>query len=572
MGKLYDALKQQHTLFQAWRHIRSNGTSSKSQDTRNAIAQFDLDPVRNIRSLQSKLSNDIFAFDHQIGILKDKGKGRKRGIVLASVRNRIVERALLDVLQDRCPEIQRINSQPTSVGGVPNRSVPHGLHLVIEAMAQGKSWFARSDISGFFDNIPRDKVINSLKEFVSDDKFLSLITRATNVTLANETSLGEDRKLFPCDYSGVAQGSPLSSLFGNILLFDFDQKMNSGSVVCVRFIDDFIIIGETAEAVVSAFNAADCMLRELGLECINPYKEKCDPAKADQGPISNGVIFLGHQIHPGLLQPSRGARQDLLEKIRAHLADGRASIKDVRATNDSFAARGRYAQTLDMVDRVIGGWAEAFSYCNSRSTFEDIDKNIDKELDLFRQFFKQQCQGLDWKGQRRLIGVRLVGDVRHSDFNELPKIVEINSRFVPRKATTVSTDGSVSQGRQAKTKEETPGGWAFVTHDSDIIGAGFELKTTNNRMELLAVIRALEAHDRGPVNVHTDSQYVHEIANKKKTYKKNHDLWGQFEELCKGRRVKVHWVKGHSGDPYNEQADKMANAQTAMAMQKLRHQ
>ena len=65
-----------------------------------------------------------------------------------------------------------------------------------------------------------------LSKHINDTEFLSILNVATTVILSNQTELGEDRKAFPIDSEGVAQGSPLSSLFGNILLKDFDDEFN----------------------------------------------------------------------------------------------------------------------------------------------------------------------------------------------------------------------------------------------------------------------------------------------------------------------------------------------------------
>lgn len=565
MGKLFDLVSEQNTLFSAWRHIRSNGIGSKSEDTRKAIDAFDEDPVRNIRSLQSHLRNQTFEFDFQTGILKKKSNGKLRGIVLASVRNRIVERALLDVLQEKCDFIQAVNSCATSVGGVPNRSVPHGIKLIQDAFNSGKGYFVRSDIAGFFDNVPRQSVMEFLKNKISDNKFLDLLARATTVTLANEEALGENRAAFPVNDKGVAQGSPLSSLFGNIILTEFDRVLNNEKTICVRFIDDFVILGVTADDARLAFNNAESILQRLGLQCKNPYEEKCDPAKADFGKVADKIIFLGHQIEPGLLQPSRDARLELLAKVRSHIACGRAAIKEVKSSGNSFGARSRYTQTLDMVDRVIGGWAQAFAYCNATNTFDDLDKKIDEEIGHFRNFFREQSDGLDWKGKRRLLGVRLVGDVPRSSFEELPTLIKANDKYIRSGSTTVSTDGSIYKSKRQSGDALAPGGWAFVTHDSNVSGAGWERETTNNRMELLAVIKALECYPEGPIIIRTDSQYVEKTAKGKQTTKKNRDLWDRYQKLTEGRKVRVDWIKGHSGDKYNEQADQMANAQAKLA-------
>jgi len=69
---------------------------------------------------------------------------------MASVNNRVVERSLLDTLQMHVPFIKSVISVRTSVGGVPERSVPHGLKIIDDAIREGYSNFVRSDISGVF--------------------------------------------------------------------------------------------------------------------------------------------------------------------------------------------------------------------------------------------------------------------------------------------------------------------------------------------------------------------------------------------------------------------------------------
>jgi ribonuclease HI len=95
-------------------------------------------------------------------------------------------------------------------------------------------------------------------------------------------------------------------------------------------------------------------------------------------------------------------------------------------------------------------------------------------------------------------------------------------------------------------------------------------KTTNNRMELLAVIQAMKALKKKelPVHIYTDSKYVVESVEKKwlenwiktdfKGGKKNKDLWTAYHSLSKPYQVKFHWVKGHADNPYNNRCDQLA--------------
>ena len=249
MEQLFIKATKRYFLRHAWHSIRANGFRSPQQETRDAVDEFERDAEGHIAHIQLRLRKNTFSFDPQIGVRKKKRSGGKRGIVIAPIRNRIVERAWLNCLQEHVPFVRDVILTPTSVGGVPDRSVPHGLALIRGAMDVGKLCFVRADISGFFDGIPRQDVIKTLGKYIEDDGFLKVLEASTKVTLANESALGDDRKLFPTDEEGVAQGSPLSALFGNILLHDFDQQFNDRGIVCIRFIDDFIILGERQRGV-----------------------------------------------------------------------------------------------------------------------------------------------------------------------------------------------------------------------------------------------------------------------------------------------------------------------------------
>lgn len=120
-----------------------------------------------------------------------------------------------------------------------------------------------------------------------------------------------------------------------------------------------------------------------------------------------------------------------------------------------------------------------------------------------------------------------------------------------------------------------PGGWGAVLrygdHERELFGG--EALTTNNRMEMTAVIRALQALKREcKVVVTTDSMYVKQGITQwlqgwkrrgwrkaDKSPLKNVDLWKQLDELVSSHDVEWHWVKGHSGHAENERADQLAN-------------
>lgn len=136
------------------------------------------------------------------------------------------------------------------------------------------------------------------------------------------------------------------------------------------------------------------------------------------------------------------------------------------------------------------------------------------------------------------------------------------------KTVTIYTDGACSGN-------PGPGGWGAILcygpHQKEISGG--EKNTTNNRMELTAVIKSLELlKEPCAVELYSDSKYVIDALEKGwargwrargwvKSDKKpalNPDLWGRLLELCEYHTVRTHWVKGHAENPYNNRCDEMA--------------
>jgi ribonuclease HI len=142
------------------------------------------------------------------------------------------------------------------------------------------------------------------------------------------------------------------------------------------------------------------------------------------------------------------------------------------------------------------------------------------------------------------------------------------------KTVTIYTDGAC-KGNPG------PGGWgawlAYGAHEKELWGG--EPLTTNNRMELTAVIQALASLKRSSrVALYTDSEYVRngittwihgwkqrgwKTADKKPV--KNIELWQRLDALAAQHQVQWHWVRGHTGDPGNERADRLANKGCAEA-------
>lgn len=143
------------------------------------------------------------------------------------------------------------------------------------------------------------------------------------------------------------------------------------------------------------------------------------------------------------------------------------------------------------------------------------------------------------------------------------------------KQVTLITDGSCKKGH---------GGWAAILRMGVVekVLAGGEIQTSNNRMELSGVIEGLKAlKERVAVTVVTDSQYITRAFEERWVDKwqkngwmtnagpvKNQDLWQELIPLVAAHEVTWKWVKGHSGDPDNDRADAIAQAQAEALKEK----
>jgi len=117
---------------------------------------------------------------------------------------------------------------------------------------------------------------------------------------------------------------------------------------------------------------------------------------------------------------------------------------------------------------------------------------------------------------------------------------------------TIYTDGSCT-GKD--------GGWGVIAliGNVEIEICGFEKNTTNNKMELTAVIEGIkQLSNFNSFHIHSDSLYVINCATGKFKRNANLDLWKKYDEITTNKNIQYTWVKGHSGNIYNERVDKLA--------------
>ncbi len=411
--RLYENIKKKESLRKSWAKIYENGKQSDSKDTLRLVNEYKQNEEENLRKLANKLRKKNFNFGSAKGVpYKKKNSTKRRPIVSATIEARVVQRAILDELSRR-KKIKEYFSIPTSFGAIPGKGVPGAIKATVAAIQGGAKYYIRSDIADFFANIPRPKVVKQISGFWNDNDFSQLLEQTTNIEIVNLADLerrygAEFRDKFIFDKTGTPQGCCLSPLIGNVLLHEFDVQMNSQDITCLRYLDDFIIMGPTYGAVRGAYRKAQRLLGKHGLEA---YDLEAQSNKASQGTVDKPFEFLGIEFKGRLIRPSSASRKRLIISISDTLG---AVLK----TNDNNEKAQTLINALYYISNRIRGWGNQYKFCNDAAIMGSIDIEINQLIvPYFFKFAKYLTREKDQDTQRRLIGIWSLKDCKKDPIN-----------------------------------------------------------------------------------------------------------------------------------------------------------
>lgn len=340
---LFESVRSEQNVFAAWRHVKKSALASGNDAIRGQAAEFEHQHQKHIRRIISQLREDRLVFDGVKGVLKDKKERlaqnkEPRPIAIATLKNRVVQRAILQVLQPRslndpkdirskattiCDarlgRINDINRSSFGVGGLmrPYGGVAPAIKLVSEAMKRGARYYYQSDIRAFFTKIPQGPVTEIVLRETGDKKFADLFARALEVHLGNPDELIGYHHLFPSNGIGVAQGSSLSAFAGNLLLYDLDHNLNQDGVTAVRYIDDILMVSDDRSTLDEAIERCGSTLSAYGFGL---YNATDGSGKASYGQCDQSVTFLGCTLQPNRCVPSTQSCNSVKTRARDTLS------------------------------------------------------------------------------------------------------------------------------------------------------------------------------------------------------------------------------------------------------------
>lgn len=340
------------------------------------IEKFSSSEETNVRSISSKIQHGTYAFSPAKGVALEKPNkpGSVRPIVIPRATDRVVQRCILDALVSD-PAIKAAAFQPTSFGGIPRRDgdkfagVPAAVEAVLKALRDGGTHVIVADISSFFSNIRKSDAVEQITKHTEDQAFITLFRNAIEVDLANHEEIWRHKDAFPYGDIGVGQGVCLSPFLGNLVLGDFDKEMNNGDCVCLRYVDDIIIIAPSGKAASARFKKAKKLLGKLGME-FAPDKTSPTPIE-----ISQKFEYLGIEFKNGLLRPSQKSRSSITRRVADVAAKSLQVIRSTQSAND-FRNDYSIPKSLSKISGMSRGWANHYRFCNDLETIRNVDRQI----------------------------------------------------------------------------------------------------------------------------------------------------------------------------------------------------
>jgi len=384
------------SLSRAWNFLYHH-TRASSRNTRGidgiSVNEVALDPKPELRRLAWELANGIFSFSPLRPHLIPKLNGKDRLICVPTIRDRIVQRALLDFLTSRY--LTRF-SNPISYGFVRYRTVQLAAKLACKHRSS-LPWVFKTDIASFFDMVDRSLLANAIKRIIREKSIRPLLIAATlceidppsRSTAKRITALGIKQG------RGVRQGMPLSPFFANLILEQFDRSIIKTGYKAIRYADDLIFFASTEQECykIHAFCRSELAKLKLSIPDVGPESksriyEPNEPAE---------FLGLGLSLQEGSYTLRLMPKQ--MEKIRSELLH-LSSISELLSRKITLASLAAQIQNR------TSGYLNAYEVCTNIQEAENELAGLTQKilLKIYRDGLKINLETLSTEA-RTFLGV-----------------------------------------------------------------------------------------------------------------------------------------------------------------------
>lgn len=393
---LIDKVYALPNLQRAWQQVLDNGGAAGADGM--TLGKFRENVEERLEQLSADLHNKTYRPKPVRRVYIPKAGGGQRPLGIPSVRDRIVQHALLQVLGP----LFEAKFSSRSHGFRPGRGCATALWVVDRAVKHGYEWVVDADIEAFFDSVDHGKLIAALGEEIADGSVLNLITRILKAGVClPETSQVEPTEL------GTPQGGPLSPLLANVYLHGFDERLAQAGYGLVRYADDFVVFARSeGEATAALGLAREVLEGELGLTL--------HPEKTRVVSVIQGFEFLGFRYFrdPKTEQlrkeVSRMSARRFREAIRQHTPRLKNQRKPKRRTLKAarLGKNQRLREMLRRLNRYLRGWHWYFKAV--WSPYETPFRNFDM---FVRRRLRTAITGRSGIGWNRYLPNALLGEI-----------------------------------------------------------------------------------------------------------------------------------------------------------------
>jgi group II intron reverse transcriptase/maturase len=324
---LFEEIQALPNLWRAWHRVREND-GAPGPDGRTT-ATFARHPGEELALLAAELRSGTYRPGPVLAreIPKPGQSGKTRRLLLANVRDRIVQTAVAQVLTPRLDP----GFSPISFAYREGRGTQQAILTLKKALASGAGpWVVDLDFRNYFDSIPHDRLLSRLSQVIREAPLLDLIGKLLRprILLPGGGSLRARR--------GVSQGSPLSPLLANFYLTPLDRILeHTAGATPLRYADDLIVLCPDEVAARNILGRIERFAGQNGLE-LHPEKTRLVDLRQEP------VTFLGYACHTDHLAPSPQARDRLLSKVEQALRPD-SSSPDPGAIEKGWKAYYRHA-------------------------------------------------------------------------------------------------------------------------------------------------------------------------------------------------------------------------------------
>ena len=261
---VYGQILNEKVLRKAWDHVKANiGCAGIDKVT---IAKFEKNLDDNISDLLQSLKEKTYKPSPVRRVYIPKKNGKMRPLGIPTIKDRIVQQALVDRLT---PFFEENVFHDNSCGFRPDRDVKMAIKKILCRLECAYLYIYDFDIKGYFDNIPHKKLMKVLNKYISDGTVLDLIWRWLKSGYMEDEIHYESK-------SGTMQGGVISPLLANIYLNELDWELYKANLEFVRYADDSIVMCKTPEELQKAKRVVAEVLTKLGLELAEDKSKDID--------------------------------------------------------------------------------------------------------------------------------------------------------------------------------------------------------------------------------------------------------------------------------------------------------